>query len=318
MVLFVVDEISTDIEDVIEGLIQRSTKVEVLTSLHDIQICINICDATGLITIKDRQYHIDEISGVFIRISHLNFDMRLSVEEKHRDIVRRHLNEEMELIVSFILESFPHINVFGFKHFQSVALNKLIYLTHAVEFGLAIPESAIVSDRSGLQRFLDKYGQVITKPLARPIQIISENLLSRLHGTTAITQEDVEGFPLTFFPSFVQRRIDKLYDVRVIYFNGKFWSAAIMSQDKAETRVDCRRYNHGTPPCILPYSLPIAVHEGLTAFMKRIKLDYGTIDLIRGTDNVYYFLEVNPQGQYGFSAPALNLNFSDSIAEYLS
>ena len=45
-----------------------------------------------------------------------------------------------------------------------------------------------------------------------------------------------------------------------------------------------------------------------------IKLKNGSIDIIRGVDNNYYFLEVNPVGQFGMVSNPCNYNIEEKFA----
>ena len=49
------------------------------------------------------------------------------------------------------------------------------------------------------------------------------------------------------------------------------------------------------------------------------KLEYktGSIDLLLDTENNYYFLEINPVGQFGMVSIPCNYNIEKKIAEYL-
>ena len=52
--------------------------------------------------------------------------------------------------------------------------------------------------------------------------------------------------------------------------------------------------------------------------MNRIDLDCGSIDLIYSVDETYYFLEVNPIGQFGMVSYPCNYNIEALIARTLS
>ncbi len=51
--------------------------------------------------------------------------------------------------------------------------------------------------------------------------------------------------------------------------------------------------------------------------MDKIGLNCGSIDMIRGTDGKYYFLEVNPNGQFGMVSSPCNLGLYKLVAETL-
>jgi glutathione synthase/RimK-type ligase-like ATP-grasp enzyme len=51
--------------------------------------------------------------------------------------------------------------------------------------------------------------------------------------------------------------------------------------------------------------------------MKKLDLNCGSIDLIKGCDGKYYFLEVNPTGQFGMIDFPCNYGLHRKVAEKL-
>jgi glutathione synthase/RimK-type ligase-like ATP-grasp enzyme len=51
--------------------------------------------------------------------------------------------------------------------------------------------------------------------------------------------------------------------------------------------------------------------------MKEMGLYIGAIDMIKGKDGQYYFLEVNPQGEWGMLQKELGFPIAERIADNL-
>ena len=51
--------------------------------------------------------------------------------------------------------------------------------------------------------------------------------------------------------------------------------------------------------------------------MKKLKLETGSLDFIKTTDDRLVFLEVNPVGQFGMVSSPCNYYLEKKIAEYL-
>ena len=51
--------------------------------------------------------------------------------------------------------------------------------------------------------------------------------------------------------------------------------------------------------------------------MKEVGLNSGSIDILKGTDGKYYFLEINPVGMFEFISAPCNYNFPKLIAQTL-
>ena len=63
--------------------------------------------------------------------------------------------------------------------------------------------------------------------------------------------------------------------------------------------------------------MPIEIENNLAELMKHLNLNSGSIDLIYGCDKKYYFLEVNPVGQFGMTSYPCNYYIEKKIANYL-
>jgi len=92
---------------------------------------------------------------------------------------------------------------------------------------------------------------------------------------------------------------------------------AIFSQSDAKTKVDFRNYNDEKPNRMVPYKLPCDIEKKIDVFMKKINLNNGSIDFILTEKNEYFFLEVNPAGQYGMIEQACFYGLDEKIAKIL-
>ena len=123
--------------------------------------------------------------------------------------------------------------------------------------------------------------------------------------------------PDVFFPTLFQKNIEKEYEIRTFYLQGRFYSSAIFSQKDPTTSIDFRNYNKSFPNRMVPYRIPEALELQVEQLMQELDLDTGSIDFIKGVDGKFYFLEVNPVGQYGFVDVPCNYNINKIIAEEL-
>jgi hypothetical protein len=158
---------------------------------------------------------------------------------------------------------------------------------------------------------------VITKSLSgRPFQISLGG-----SGVAAYTSEVdaavLEGAPEVFFPSLLQERVEKVYEIRSFVLGERVWSMAIFSQGDRRTDTDFRRYNDERPNRCVPYQLPPDVQGKLLALMRAVGLDTGSADLVRDVNGRHVFLEVNPVGQFGMTSTPCNYNLEREVASYL-
>jgi D-alanine-D-alanine ligase-like ATP-grasp enzyme len=92
---------------------------------------------------------------------------------------------------------------------------------------------------------------------------------------------------------------------------------AIFSQANEKTRIDFRHYDREKPNRTVPYILPEAIEDKLLQFMNELKLASGSIDMLVDQQYNYYFLEVNPIGQFSQVSLPCNYYLEKKIAEYL-
>lgn len=202
-------------------------------------------------------------------------------------------------------------------HWTNSSPGKFKQLLIAESVGLNIPESAIICTKEQLYEFVKNNGNIILKPIKdiSPIDIEGEYYLQY---TKYLKNKDIKKLKNTFFPCLIQKRIDKNIEIRTFYIDGQFYSMAICSTFDQQTQMDYRRYNDLYPNRVVPYRLPSEIEQYLLTFMTEMNLNCGSIDLILDTAGKYYFLEVNPVGQFGMVSIPCNYYLEREIAKFLT
>ncbi|MGY3791545.1 grasp-with-spasm system ATP-grasp peptide maturase [Aquimarina sp. 433] len=206
--------------------------------------------------------------------------------------------------------------------FRTFELNKPIVLQRAQKLGLTIPKTLITNSKKELIDFFESCDRkIITKSLHEVMrdhkyEIEKDNWVFIYQMTQLL--DNLNDSPNVFAPSLFQEYIEKEYEIRTIYINGTFYSAAIFSQLNEQTKVDMRNRDANAPARYMPYELDESVESKLRNLMENLDLTFGAIDLIKSTDGDYYFLEINPVGQYGDVSIRCNYYLHKIIAEFLS
>jgi ATP-GRASP peptide maturase of grasp-with-spasm system len=193
--------------------------------------------------------------------------------------------------------------------------NKILALRTAMHVGLAIPDTIFTTKREEALLFYDKHVQVITKSL--DINFEYNNYIDQegfFQYTASLTHKELEQLPPSFGLTIFQRMIPKKYEIRVFFLDGRCYSFAIFSQKNKQTAVDYRCYDTEWMNRCVPFLLPTNVETQIRSFMSTVDLVTGSIDLIYGTDNVFYFLEVNPIGQFGYLSAVNNAHLEREVA----
>jgi glutathione synthase/RimK-type ligase-like ATP-grasp enzyme len=117
-------------------------------------------------------------------------------------------------------------------------------------------------------------------------------------------------------PHLFQAQIFKAADVRVTIVDERVFACRILSQTSEDTRVDFRRFRNFVPAHLL-IDLPSRLERALIALVQRLGLRYGAVDLVEDVEGSYWFLEVNPNGQWGWIEQLTGAPISSVLADAL-
>lgn len=188
--------------------------------------------------------------------------------------------------------------------FQS-SVNKLILLKEAQKVGLKIPETRLVSEKSDLINFKKKHKRIITKSFSNPLPILNHKKQT-FFFTKEITDEDLKKISSIFPISFCQELIEKKFEIRVFFLINTFYSMAIFNDE-----IDGR--NNQKISRRVPFKLPEEIENKLLKLLKTLNYNFASIDFLFD-DESFYFLELNPVGQFGNLSNECNYNLDREIA----
>ncbi len=113
----------------------------------------------------------------------------------------------------------------------------------------------------------------------------------------------------------LQKYIEKKYELRITIIGEDVFSVKIDSQHKDETKEDWR-VNNCSNVNYSSIKIPDFIIQRCKNMLKQLDINFSSIDLIFGTDGDYYFLDLNPNGQWAWIDEKLNLHMSESIGAY--
>lgn len=251
--------------------------------------------------------HSDDIKGVWHRKA-----WRIGVpEELDENYEKIFQNEYGSLRYNLIttLENIPWIN--PFEKEKKIDGNKMLQLKIAQRNHLITPKTMFSNDEQKITAFFHQYcsGKAIAKLHGVQSKTMSgENLIS----TMIIEEETLEYLSdIAYCPMIFQPYIDKEYELRIMYVDGAFFTGKINNNTNADWRISNENYFWSA------YELPENIKINLTSMMKEMGLYMGAIDVIKGKDGEYYFLEVNPQGEWGMLQKELGFPIAERIADNL-
>jgi glutathione synthase/RimK-type ligase-like ATP-grasp enzyme len=165
---------------------------------------------------------------------------------------------------------------------------------------------------------LEAHGEMIVKPLSECIQVEEEDGRKFKMLTKTISRANLRYVPDVFFPSLVQEKVNKKFEIRTFYLDGACHAMAIFSQQNKNTREDFRNYDNARPNRTVPYKLPADIEHRLQQLMQALGFRAGSIDLMVDVHGNYIFLEINPEGQFGMVSYPCNYYLEKKLARLLS
>jgi glutathione synthase/RimK-type ligase-like ATP-grasp enzyme len=193
---------------------------------------------------------------------------------------------------------------------------KLFQLRVASQLGFRIPNSIVTNDIKRAESFIKSNNKVVVKVLTSPA-LYSRERVGEIY-THLLTKDDLKLlFSVEFGPTFLQEFIPKTLDVRVTVIGKSLFAAAIDSVPYGEAKIDFRRskiYN-------LPHKaieLPNAIKHNCIKLVKHLGLQFGAIDLLFTPKGDYFFLEINPNGQWLWIEETTGMPLTDAMCDLLT
>jgi hypothetical protein len=203
------------------------------------------------------------------------------------------------------------------KRIADFETNRLDMMIEAKQQGLKIPDTLITGKKEKLLEFYKKYENrngIISKRILDSYFYEDDEFLYNFNSTFQITPEILSELPNEYTISFFQERIIADFEIRVIYIDGSFYSAAVHNFDN---NIDIRsKFINMDNIRIVPFQLPLNIIDKLENVFKKFNLNYGSADFMYSNDE-YFFLEINPTGQISFINNVCNYKLENKLAEIL-
>ncbi|HNW99572.1 MAG TPA: hypothetical protein PKK00_14290 [Bacteroidales bacterium] len=224
------------------------------------------------------------------------------------DAMETHLRFEYKTLINFF---YKEVSKKCLGNLLLNPINKLDQIVYALKIGLKVPETLVCNKNKNLKDFFHSHHSIITKSIQE--NILPQTLTDCFNLKPEII--DVKEVPDIFFPSLFQEFINKKMEIRTFYLDGCFYSLGMVLNSNMNICDDYRK--HTNELRYFRYNLPVQIENKLHKLMRFFKLNIGSIDLILSDDNEYYFLEINPTGQYGWVSDYGNYCIEKKIAEFL-
>ena len=129
-----------------------------------------------------------------------------------------------------------------------------------------------------------------------------------------LSGEDLLNSEIQYAPIIIQECLENKTDIRVTMIGAELFTVSILKNGK-QIKGDWRR----TDAKDLEYKkilLPTSIETKIKKLMDELSLEFGGIDLAL-VDGKYYFIEVNPTGEWGWLVSTTDLPIDKAIVENL-
>lgn len=265
-----------------------------------------------------QQVDLSNLTGYWYRRGHFRMQAAQlevgeeSFDHKYQDYIGHEQQSVMDFFLHHLKTQIPHIG----DSQSCMDVNKHIVLQEAQAMGLQVPQQIITGNKRAVGTFLQEHGRIITKPLHGSFTYHNDEYWYPTY-TEEVTQEMLADMPEQFQPSLFQAWIPKKVEIRSFYLLGEVYSMAIFSQNDDQTATDFRKYNDDRPNRTVPFRLPADLEKSYCLLMEKLGFESGSADFIYTPDKEFYFLEINPVGQFGMVSGPCNYPLEKRIAEHL-
>jgi hypothetical protein len=202
------------------------------------------------------------------------------------------------------------------------ASHKLYQLRLAHEHGFELPATLVSADPARIRGFCESLARsgrrAITKVAAQGPPRAED--LERQYSvfTHLLEPRDLEeDASLAAAPAMYQEYVEKAFELRVTVVGRRVFACAIHSQASEQTKIDWRRYDIPNTPHHA-YSLDRATEQRCLTLTRALGLAFSAIDLVVCPDGRVVFLELNPNGQFGWIEELSGLPISRALADQLA
>lgn len=226
---------------------------------------------------------------------------------------RQLILDETKEFLRQLYNSLPHSKWLGTPWDIEFSSGRLHQLSYASKLGFKIPKTLFTSSKDKFFEFYYKCNQkVVIKPINSGSSVKREATHEPIY-TEVINCENINSINFDLLgnaPCLFQEFIDGEYELRITSVGNNHFPVKIIS------RVTDWRKEEAFPQYSI-YTLPTKIGDLCSKFLEGFNLNFGCFDLIRGKDGEYYFLELNPNGQWLWLELETKLPICRAILDHL-
>jgi len=193
-----------------------------------------------------------------------------------------------------------------------VAEHKGVQLQIATQLGFDVPRTIISNSARPVEWVAGTNDCVAVKGL--DTVLVREGTSETFGYSNLFRPEDVHKYELRSAPMILQQGLRDKLDLRVTVVGDSVWCSSVTVQGQPIIG-DWRLAN--TEAEFAKVDLPLTVIERCISLLRRLGLQFGAIDIAL-SQGTYYFLEINPTGEWAWLQEALGFPIADALTQLLS
>ncbi len=224
------------------------------------------------------------------------------------DADARHATAQVRHGLGGTLYALPNCRYVNHPLRNHTAEHKPLQLAAAQRLGFSVPPTLISNNLDDIRAFIAEQGAVIYKAL-RWTPYRNSDGVGLTTWTEPVTADEVDE-SVTVIPHLFQSQVDKVADLRVVVVGDRVFPVRIDS-GLLDWRAD---YDALTYQVV---TLPDGMDKALVAYLEHFGLASGSFDLAIDRDGHLHWLELNPNGQWGWLEDETGLPITAAFADLL-
>lgn len=264
-------------------------------------------------------YTSNSFTSLWIRKPYLiDNDKKLKRKEKiYKDFK---WNEVKGVINSFMHDLCQNPDLFSVNDISASTISsaKLFQLKVAKKLGFTIPNTLVSSKKATIKKFIKTHeNQCAIKSITNVNRVSTPKVIDYFtHKLTLDYFCEYYKKKELNYPLMVQEYIEKKYELRITVIGNKIFPIAIYSQQNDKSKTDYRIYEMDKIPHI-EVKLPKPIEDLCFNLCRKLRLQYGAIDMAVTPKDEYIFFEINPGGQYLWLEDQTGVPLSEAMANLL-
>ena len=255
------------------------------------------------IKINDDEYCIDErLKGVYYRAPvYIRYYSQTTYEEQ---LFKSQWMSFIRNLICFENATWINNPVDTYK-----AENKMLQLKYANELGFLVPKTSVINCPSNLVSKNELYAVKSIDTL-----FLRNGTEECFLYTNTINGKEINDSELGLSPIVVQQLLNPKIDLRITVIEGHVYPIKIIKNDNGITD-DWRKEKDNVE--FIPVSIPKYIEEKCVNLVAKLRLKYGAIDMAL-CNNEYYFIEINPTGEWAWLVESSGLKIYEDIVDALT